>query len=150
MKTALFVARFQPLHIGHLLAMKRLLRRYKLVIIIGVKKKDKRNPFTLTERKKMVNSSLRKYRRKYKIIGLSDVNNDKKWANSIKKRVKFDFVVTGNPWVKRCFKNEEVRKPIFFEKKKYNGTRIRKLIKKGKGWEPLVPKECIKIIKKHQ
>ena len=149
MKTALFVARFQPLHRGHLHVMKSLLKKYKLVIVIGsINKKNKENPFSYTVRKRMINTSLKDHKSKYRIIGIKDVHDDSKWTSSIEKMTKFDFIVTGNDWVKRCFKDKKIIKPKMFYSKKYNGTKIRKLIRKGKKWKYLVPKECVEIIEK--
>src|SRR3989304_7256906 len=155
MKVALFVARFQPLHKGHLYVMKALLKKYNLTIVIGsINKKDKENIFSYSIRKKMINTSLRDYKGKYRIIGIKDVHNDKKWSRSIGKKAKFDFVVTGSrkgkseEWVKRCFPDKRViRYPMFYQKK-YKATRIRELIKEGKKWQNLVPEECVEIIKR--
>jgi nicotinamide-nucleotide adenylyltransferase len=149
MKTALFVARFQPLHKGHLHVIKSLIKMHRLVIAIGsTNKKGEENPFSFAIRKRMIQNSLKKYKGKYKIIGIKDVHNDKKWARSIERRAKFDFVVTGNAWVKRCFKNREIIKPKMYYPRKYKSTRIRSLIKKGKRWQHFVPEECVKIIER--
>src|SRR3989344_726958 len=155
MKTALFVARFQPLHKGHLHVMKSLMKKYILVIVIGsTNKKNNDNPLSFSVRKKMINLSLKTYKCKYRIIGIKDLHDDMKWSKSIEKKAKFDFVVTGNrkgnseEWVKRCFPDKRViRYPMFYPRK-YKATKIRKLIKERKKWQHLVPEECVKTIKR--
>ena len=153
MKAALFVARFQPLHKGHLHVMKSILKKYRLVIVIGsINKKDKENPFSYNSKKRMINESLKDYKSKYRIIGIKDVHDDKKWASVIEKKARFDLVVTGSrkgkseEWVKRCFPDKNIIRYTMFYSKKYNGTKIRKLIREGKKWEHLVPEECVEII----
>lgn len=151
MKTALFVGRFQPLHIGHLKVIEWILKKYdKIIIVIGSSQESntEKNPFSLKKRKKMIKNTLKSEKIKnYKIIDISDVHNDKQWIENILKKAKFDVVFTKNPWTKRCFKPYNIpvkQHPTFGN---VSGNKIRRMIKKQKGWEKLVPKEVIKIIK---
>jgi len=62
---------------------------------------------------------------------------------------RFETVYTNNTlvkllWEKRGFKVSEIK---FFEKDKYNGTRIRELISEGDKWEDLVTNETKDYIK---
>ena len=151
MVTALFVGRFQPFHKGHLHAIKTILKDFnKVIIVIGSTNiEDEKNPFSTKERIRMIKGSLEKFRNKIKVITIPDVHNDILWTKMIIDRIKFDIVVTGNGHVRRCFERfgVPVERPDFLEKRKYNGTRIRKLIYKGKGWEGLVPPNVRRIIK---
>jgi nicotinamide-nucleotide adenylyltransferase len=151
MKTVLFVGRFQPFHKGHEHAIKSLLRKFDNVIIaIGsINKRNKENPFTFLQRRGMINSVLSGYENRYKIIGIYDTNSDENWTRTILKKSRFDVIVTGNKWTKKCFKEFKVIKPEFLEPKKYNATRVRKLIRKNKDWEKFVPKKVVPIIKKY-
>ncbi|MBI2076081.1 MAG: adenylyltransferase/cytidyltransferase family protein [Candidatus Aenigmarchaeota archaeon] len=152
LKTALFAGRFQPLHKGHVNAIKNLFGKYqKVVIVIGsVNKKGTENPFTFQERKTMIDASFKKYKNRYKIIGVPDVESDRKWKNEITGKVKFDVIVTGNRWTAKCFSGYRIIKPKMLNPAKYNATRIRELIKTGRGWQNLVPKEIVPIINKHK
>jgi len=154
MKTALFVGRFQPLHIGHLKVIKWILKKYdNVIIVIGSSKESKteKNPFTLEEREKMIQNTLKKERisiKKYKIIGIPDVHDDKKWVESILEKVKFDIVFTKNSWTKRCFDQLDVHvkeHPLFGN---ISATKIRNMIKNNKEWENFVPEGVENILKR--
>ena len=146
----LFVGRFQPLHKGHEAAIKSLFRKCsKVVIVIGSSnKKDKENPFTLEQRKKMIKNVFSKFRKKYSIIGIPDIGNDYQWAMSIMKKAEFDVVVTGNAWTRRCFRQFKIRviKPRMLKPRTYDASRIRKMIRENKQWQKLVPEQVAKII----
>jgi len=154
MKTTLFVGRFQPFHIGHLKVIKWVLKKYdSVIIVIGSSKESKteKNPFTFEERKKMIQNTLKKERisvKKYKIIGIPDVQHDKKWVESILEKVKFDVVFTKNSWTKRCFDQLNIpvkEHPVFGD---ISATKIRNMIKNNKEWEKFVPKEVENTLKR--
>ena len=151
---ALFVGRFQPMHLGHLKVIKWILKKYdKVIIAIGSSQESNtnKNPFTLEERKIMINNTLKNEgieEKKYEIFGIPDVHDDKAWVESILKKAKFDVVFTKNPWTKRCFKvfNIPVKEHPMFDN--ISGSKIRKMIKNNENWQELVPKEVQKFIKK--
>jgi nicotinamide-nucleotide adenylyltransferase len=146
-KIAVFPGRFQPIHLGHVHAIKKAMEKYKVVVVIGsTNKQDAENPFTFEQRKKMIRAVFGK---NVKIIGVPDVYDDLKWVKSIEAKVKFDLAITGNEWSKRCFAKAgyKVLEPDFLEPEKYNATRIRNLMLKSHDWENLVPKEVLKLIK---
>jgi nicotinamide-nucleotide adenylyltransferase len=146
-KVAVFPGRFQPLHLGHVHAIRQAMKKYKVIIVIGsTNKQDAENPFTFEQRKKMIRAV---FGRGIKIIGVPDVYNDLKWVKSIEAKVKFDLAITGNEWSKRCFTKAgyKIVEPDLLEPEKYKATRIRNLISKNQDWENLVPKEVSKLIK---
>jgi nicotinamide-nucleotide adenylyltransferase len=152
MKKALFVGRFQPLHIGHLKAIKWILKKCdKIIIVIGSSQESKtdKNPFSLNERKKMIENTLKAegMEGKYEIIDIPDVHNDEAWIKNILEKTKFDIVFTMNDWTKRCFEKYKIsvkEHPIFDN---ISGSKIREMIKNNEKWESLVPKEVEKIVK---
>ena len=144
---ALFIGRFQPFHKGHLHAIKQAMKKFDEVIIaIGSADKAnmKTNPFSFEERKRMIRACLGKG---VKIIDAEDKISDEEWARSLVEKIKFDVVITGSDWVKKCFEGiKEVVKPDFLEPNKYNGTKIREKIAKGEKWKRLVPPQVSKLI----
>jgi len=154
MKKAILVGRFQPMHIGHLKVIKWILKNYnKVIIAIGSSQDSftEKNPFTFEERKKMIQNSLSSekiQKKRYKIIGIPDVYDDKLWVGSILKKAKFDVVLTKNSWTKKCFTKAKIPvkpHPMFGS---VSGSKIRNMIKNNEKWENYVPKEVEKIMKK--
>jgi len=156
-KKGLYIGRFQPFHNGHLSVVKDALKEVdKIIIGIGSAQegKTKKNPFTAKERSKMIKAALKEAKissKKYSIIGIKDILGcDEVWVKHVLKTVpRFQILYTGNPWMKRCFRNvksvklKNVKKVVSI-----SSTRIRKLFLKGKGWEKLVPKSVAKEIKR--
>lgn len=147
MVKALMIGRFQPVHLGHLHAIKEAMKKFDLIIGIGSSSESNtwRNPFSFEERKDM----LKKAGVRCKIIGIQDVGDDEEWCKQILKMVDFDVVITGSEWVKKCFSGKkEVRKPNFLLPEIYSGTRIREKIVKGEEWQDLVPRKVADFIEK--
>jgi nicotinamide-nucleotide adenylyltransferase len=154
MKRALFITRAQPFHLGHLKVIKWLLKKYdKVIIAIGSSQESNtdKNPFTVEERKEMINKTLKSEKiKKYKIVEIPDVYDDEIWVKSILEKVKFNTVYTTNNWVKRCFEKFNItvkEHPMFGN---ISASEIRKRIKEGKEWKHLVPKGVVKIIERHK
>ncbi len=154
MSKALFVGRFQPFHLGHLLAIEEILRKNdRVIIIIGSarQRNTPENPFSVEERIEMIkNSLLARGIRDFEIDSLHDFNDDKMWTAAIKRAYRFDAVYSQNPWTIECFKRNgmHVKKHRLYHKRKYSGMNIRKMIAAGKDWKELVPPEVYDFIKK--
>jgi len=150
---ALFVGRFQPFHLGHLKAIKDILKKNRSVAIVIGSAQEKRtheNPFSAEERKKMIENALKEAGVKnYEVYSVGDFHNDRQWVRAIRKLTDYDVVYTMNPWTQRCFESEgvPVRKHQLYDKEKYSGTEIRRRIFENKEWKGLVPKAVAKYIK---
>lgn len=154
--TAIFIGRFQPLHRGHLKAIKWILKKEKeIFIIIGSSQESltKNNPFSFQERKEMIAKTLKAEKIKnFKIYGIPDFKNDIFWAKKILKITKLKpentVVFTKNPWTKKCFKEVGVEVKchlIFFNR--LSATKIREKMLLNKKWKNLVPREVWKYLK---
>ena len=153
---AIFIGRFQPLHRGHLKAIKWILKKAKEIsIIIGSSQESltKNNPFSFQERKEMIEKTLKAEKIKnFKIYGMPDFKNDIFWARKILKIAKLKLeatvVFTRNPWTKKCFEEVGVQvkcHPIFFNR--LSATKIREKMRLNKKWKNLVPREVWKYLK---
>ncbi|MHA2035277.1 MAG: nicotinamide-nucleotide adenylyltransferase [Promethearchaeota archaeon] len=155
---ALFIGRFQPLHHGHIYVLKNILKSYKK-IKIGIGSSQLSNtlndPFSSTERREFIKTSLKKRRvssKRYEIHDIPDIFEAKKWVDHVVSIVgEFDVIISNSDWIRELFQNEgyQVGKKITIFKKKFNSSNIRRLIiKSNKSWKSLVPKEVVKLIEK--
>ncbi len=154
---ALIIGRFQPFHKGHLELAKHILKECdELVIAIASAQFNyiEKDPFTAGERIWMIHEALKEGKidlaRCYIATVVNDENNAR-WIGHLKSFLPpFDVVYTGNAYVAMLMKDSEikVRDVKFYDRDKYNGTRIRQLMLEGKNWHALVPKSVMQIIKR--
>lgn len=121
MKSMLIIGRFQPFHIGHLDIIKRYHKKgFFIKIVIGSSQKahQRKDPFTKEERIDMIKKTLEQHKIKNnKIIFVPDLPSDTDWVKLIKQKVgKIDVLFTGNPWVKKLFKEEKIELHEYNEK----------------------------------
>ncbi|MFX1565983.1 MAG: nicotinamide-nucleotide adenylyltransferase [Promethearchaeota archaeon] len=144
----LFIGRFQPFHNGHLYALKKILAKEEYVyIVIGSAQSGytPTNPFTAAERIIMLQRVLKELDipcSRYLIIPVPDVHNFTLWVDHVKRYVPpFGVVYTGSETGAALFSKENiiVEKITLFKKKSYSGTEIRRRIRHGEDWKPLVP-----------
>mgnify|MGYP006269727611 CR=1 FL=1 len=156
MKRAIFVGRFQPLHKGHLGAIKNILEKIEeLVIIVGSSQYSHRldNPFTTGERITMIRRAMEEEDIKpsqYWIIPVPDVHIHMLWVSQILGySPKFEIVYTNEPLTRRLFIEAgfKVEPVAFIKRKAYSATEIRKRMLNGENWEELVPKNVAQFIK---
>lgn len=150
----LFVGRFQPMHNGHLDAIKYALKHAgKLVVIIGSAQfsRESHNPLTADERAEMVRDVfMEEGIKNYEIVKVDDLFHPKKWVSEIKSRAKFDVIFSTNPWTVKCFNEAgmEVKPHAMRKKKLLNGSEIRRRMREGEQWEDLVPPAAVRFLKR--
>jgi len=153
----LFVGRFQPFHLGHLSAVKNILKEVdELVIAIGGAQYSHNinNPFTAGERLVMVRKALEKAGMDYSrvwVVPVPDVHLHMMWVSAVEGYAPpFDVVYSNEPLTRRLFieAGYKVKAVRFYERKLYSSTEIRERMLKGKSWEKLVPKGVATFIKK--
>ena len=152
---ALFIGRFQPFHMGHLLILEYIHKMYDHIIIgIGSSQYSgtMENPFSFTERKTMIVESLKeKNISNYSIVAIPDIHDPPHWVSHVLSIISdFDIVISNNELTKKLFSEQgyTVKKTQFFERQKYAGKEIRKNIINDKEWENLVPAPVVKIMKR--
>ena len=153
MKKALYIGRFQPFHKAHLKVVKDILKKYDHIIIaIGSATTSNvyDNPFTVTERKWMIEKSLKKEGIKdFSVYFVPDIPDDNKWPAWVKGLVgKFDAVYTGNTYPGELMKKAGHKVVYIRLYPGYSATKIRKWIVEGKEWQKLVPEGTVEVIKK--
>ncbi len=147
MRRALFVGRFQPFHSGHLTVLERMRRDgiEEIVIVIGSAQYShtKGDPFTINERKEIVESVLKDIGVKYSIVAINDVNSDSIWMSNVKRLTpKFD-IIYANGSIKKLFENEGYRviKTLMErDEARISGGKVRDMIAVGdEDWKKMVP-----------
>jgi len=155
-KRGLFVGRFQPFHLGHLNAIKDILKEVEeLVIVIGSAQysHNLNNPFTAGERLIMVRKALEEAGMDYSrvwVVPVPDAHLHMMWVSAVEGYTPpFDVVYSNEPLTRRLFIEAKYRvKSIrFHERKLYSSTEIRERMLKEESWEKLVPKGVAAFIK---
>ena len=151
------MGRFQPFHWGHLELVKQILSECDEVIIALTGSQFnyiKKDPFTAGERIEMIHQALKESDvdvSRCFIVGIENQFNVATWASYLKSSLpEFSKVYSGNDYVKMLLADYgyDVVSPKFFDREKYNATKIRQLISEGKEWESLVPNSIANYIKK--
>jgi nicotinamide-nucleotide adenylyltransferase len=143
---SVFIGRFQPFHLGHLAVLKQCPTNN---VIIGIGSSQYhhslKNPFTFTERKKMIQLTLNNtsnFNIKYDIYSVPDIHDPPHWVDYVKKILPpFSMVLTNNDFTADLFKKKgyQVTQPGLVQRKQYQGKEIRKRMINNKPWEAFVP-----------
>ena len=151
----LYVGRFQPFHLGHLEAIKRILDEVEeLVVVIGSAQysHNKANPFTAGERLVMIRSALEEARVDFSrvwVVPVPDVHLHMMWVSAVEGYTpKFQIVYSNEPLTKRLFMESDykVKGIPFFERQFYSSTLIRDKMLADDSWKTLVPKTVVDLI----
>jgi len=155
MKRGLFVGRFQPIHKGHVEALKRVLSEIdEIVIVIGSAQRSHefRDPFTAGERLMMVRAALHEVGVSpfdYYLIPVPDAPMHAVWVAEIDSYAPpFDIVYSNDPLTCRLFKelHRRVQAVPLLDRTAYSGTEVRRRILDGEEWRELVPMSVIRVI----
>ena len=151
----LYVGRFQPFHLGHLEAIRIVLKSIdELVIVIGSAQysHNANNPFTAGERLVMVRHALQEAGVNYSrlwIVPVPDVHLHMLWVSALEGYTpKFNVVFSNEPLTRRLFmeKGYKVKNIRFIQRKDYNSTLVREKMLKDESWTKLVPKSVAQFI----
>jgi nicotinamide-nucleotide adenylyltransferase len=151
----LYVGRFQPFHLGHLNAIKGVLKEVEeLVIVIGSAQYSHNinNPFTAGERLVMIRRALQEAgidHSRVWIVPVPDVHLHMLWVAALEGYTpRFNLVYSNEPLTRRLFMEAgyKVKSIRFFERKVYSSTLIREKMVKDESWTTLVPKSVADFI----
>ena len=151
-----FPGRFQPLHKGHLFAIKWLLNHAKeIIVVVGSAEKSHtfENPFTAGERILMLRETIADERlplERFIILPVPDIEYNSLWVSYLETLLPpFQAVASRNPLVQRLFaeRGYSILEPPLYQRGLMSGIRIRKMMLEDKGWEDLVPKRVVEIVR---
>jgi nicotinamide-nucleotide adenylyltransferase len=151
----LYVGRFQPFHLGHLEAIKKILEEVEeLVVVIGSAQysHNKGNPFTAGERLVMIRNALEEAKvdsSRVWIVPVPDVHLHMMWVSALEGYTpKFQIVYSNEPLTKRLFMEAgyRVKGVPFFERQLYSSTIVREKMLLDDSWKTLVPKTVSEFI----
>lgn len=137
-KTAVFLGRFQPFHIGHMSIVEKIFQQdfQRLLLIIGSADKSgtDENPWNVQEREEIIRASIPlELQEKIDITPLADVPDDDVWCENLKVLLPPEVTLfTGNDWVKSICERHGIQTDwIGAYYIDISGTKIRDMIQKG-------------------
>jgi nicotinamide-nucleotide adenylyltransferase len=147
------VARWRPVHCGHVPVLRALCDRASQALIgIGSSNRyDLRNPFTLEETMDMIRLVLAG-RKNYTLIPVPDLDDGPRWRVMVIELFgPLDLFVSDNPYVSSLLAADyRIIKPVELvpedEKTAVDGRMVRREMARGDGWRDLVPKETADYI----
>jgi len=146
---ALFIGRFQPLHKGHLFALRYIAKRSaRVYVVIGSSQEEKteKNPFSARERLSMMRAVLvkEKLAKKCKVFLLSDIPNDFEWVSYLDAHIpRYDVCYSNNALVLKLMRRsgKKAERVPLLARAKYRGALVRERMREKKEWKSRVPKE---------
>ena len=148
----LILGRFQPLHNGHMQAIKDASNHDPdLVIAIGSagKSNEKLNPLSGEERKEMIENILRCEGIDGKVILIPNTDSDKYYVDHVEKQIgaKPDTLISENPWSIDLFTKAGYKIIVPDRHFELSSTDIRTRITNNERWEHLVPSKVADFMK---
>ena len=152
----LYVGRFQPFHLGHLCAVKKILGEVdEVVVAIGSAQysHNVNNPFTAGERLVMIREALRDEKMDLSTVWLvpvPDVHLHMMWVSALEGYTpRFTVVYSNEPLTRRLFAEAgyKVKDIPFYDRRVYSSTEIRKRMVKSEDWEKYLPGKVSAFIK---
>lgn len=147
----IFLGRFQPFHIGHYLAVRKMAKRVDLLTIaVGSAQEGytRTNPFTYQERERMICDSTACFEG-VSVVPIIDIHAPDRYARHVSLLVgPFDVVFSGNAMTLDMFRaDSDVDLCRICPGEAVAGTLVRELIAESNGaWHELVPPEVMREI----
>ena len=151
----LYVGRFQPFHLGHLEAIKEILKEVEeVIVVIGSAQYShtNSNPFTAGERLFMIRSALEEAEidaLRVWIVPVPDVHLHMMWVSAVEGYTpKFQVVYSNESLTRRLFMESgyKVKGIPFFERQFYSSTVVREKMALDESWRTLVPNSVAEFV----
>lgn len=160
MKRALYIGRFNPLHLGHLNAIEHIYKSEKNIdqLILGIGSAQESftdlNPFTSGERFEFLINAMSELKispDRYLIVPIPDLNNNNQWISYLVSMLpRFHTIYSNNSLVQLLTKNNGKIsiKPIpLIQREEWSATSIRnKIINNDDSWKNSVPDSVKQLI----
>lgn len=147
--TVLFPGRFQPFHNAHAHVLKKLLKRFNVIVAIGSSDvHDAENPFSSRQRREMIQATFPDKKLEFASVPFAP---DRTWVRALLKQVprsSFDLVFSNNPRVRKQLQKNGILcigGPLL-QRNRLEGRRIRQW---PKNWRKAVPKPVAHYIEKN-
>jgi nicotinamide-nucleotide adenylyltransferase len=154
----ILVGRFQPFHLGHLMAVRDAsIEVDELVIVIGSSQRSHefRNPFTAGERIEMIRETLIAEQKiddpRIMLIPVPDTNIHYLWTYQIDLLVpRYDRVYTNDLFTRYLFTERGVNvvQPRLHKRRDLSATQVRRRMVMNRDWQSLVPHRTAEFIAK--
>jgi len=145
---AIFLGRFQPFHLGHVHAVKEILKECDMIMIaVGSSQEHgtEKNPFSKYEREEMIKLAMKENsipKEKYSIIFIPDIIWHDRYVEHVKRHAKFDvFYASEENVTADLFRKAGEKVKVLKRIENISGTQIRDILAKSKN------KKDIKILK---
>lgn len=157
LKKIAMVARWKPVHNGHLPVL-RALPRFAEQVVIGIGSSNRynlRNPFTLQETEDMLNLILGDTPN-ITILPIPDLDDGPRWRLMARDMLgPLDLFITDNPYVANLMKEfYPLERPVAFvppeEQVPIDGTLVRLRMARGENWQELVPPVIVEYLTKNK
>jgi nicotinamide-nucleotide adenylyltransferase len=140
------IARWRPVHLGHVAVLEALVERAdELLVGLGsTNRYDSRNPWSPEETEAMLRRVLGG-RKNYRLLRAPDLGNGPRWRGMVAGLFgPLDLFVTANAGVRELLKEVyAIAHPVWLippeRRVALDGTRVRREMARGEGWRGLVP-----------
>ena len=152
----ILVGRFQPFHLGHLMAVRDASAEVdELILVIGSSQRSHefRNPFTAGERIEMIRETLIAEQKidehRILLIPVPDIDIHYLWTYQMDLLVpRYDRVYTNDPFTKYLFTERGVNvvQPRLHRRRRFSATQVRRRMVMDGDWQSLVSHRTAQFI----
>jgi cytidyltransferase-like protein len=148
------VARFKPVHLGHLAVLEGALERAERVVIgLGsANRHDLDNPWSAAESAAMIRAALGPAAGRATLVELEDLGDGPRWATLVVERLgALDLFVTANAYVAQLLERRYRVAPMVSlvspgRRVRVEGRQVRAAMARGGDWRALVPAPVAELL----